>query len=521
MARVSFTIDPGHQFTTVRAPMSRARFTPVGLGLAFALVAPGALAQMPGRPGGPHGPVGTDCAIAGVDITVRARRLDAQVDVAFRVRGDKGGQCMLRPEGVMVKSAKGGEVTRSFGELWFDDQIQKPLAVGDATGGDRLRPWVTRMNAKEEHVLTTRFYVEGDVGPNGELDAPGRLTLDMRGLGPHAFEGAPVTVKLALHAGTRGKLIYSSGNPKTPPATHAAGADGGAQIDGKLGMDELAPTIEWKLEGDVPATPTFASIGGGLSALEYLRDGLLRELADGLAAAGKDEKKVAAAWDQAVDTAYVVAKGRDPVVAGMGLRALAFLASGFSASATGIKAEGDAGDAVAVPAKVATELAKVAGEFQNATGQRVAPSPIGSRSARSVLAKLEGASRKKEADEALKRLAKRIEKNEVAAVKVGDVFLASAPQKPGPGAPATAKVLVWGPNGPQYPAPPKVAGAHAHATKRPMGSRMVHALTSFVHRKSMFRAFAGGAVLLGVGLGLAALLGAYRRPEEPEGGASV
>jgi hypothetical protein len=37
----------------------------------------------------------------------------------------------------------------------------------------------------------------------------------------------------------------------------------------------------------------------------------------------------------------------------------------------------------------------------------------------------------------------------------------------------------------------------------------------------MFRAFAGGAVLLGVGLGLAALLGAYRRPEEPEGGASV
>ena len=108
--------------------------------------------------------------------------------------------------------------------------------------------------------------------------------------------------------GTNAKVTFHSGNPKTKPTTHVANGEGVVLITDKLSLDDLAPTIDWNVESALPEQATPASLFGGLAVLEYLRDGLLRDFAAQLAAAGKDGAKVADAWDQVLDVAYGAAR---------------------------------------------------------------------------------------------------------------------------------------------------------------------------------------------------------------------
>ncbi len=474
--------------------MSKARIS--ALILAGLSVSAPALAQPRGVPGHPmmgRGG-GVDCVVSAISMNVDARRTAAVIDVSIRVRAPHGGSCMLRPDAIQVTTLRAGAVSRFLGWQTVDANPQKPWAIADAPGGDRLRPYMAPLKAGEEHTVLFRHVVEGDVLAGGEVDPPGRMRVDVRALGARIYEGAVLTAGVSLESKGAGTASLLTGNPKVgPKAIQLTGGKGETWTP--LSRDDLLPVLEWKQTGALPEAATAAALAtGGLAAAEYLRDGWLRELAQGLADP-KDDKK-AAAWDSAFDAAYSAARSGDPVVAALGVRAMGYLGGGLAPAVSGVRAEGDAGELPIVPKSVAELAAKVTTSLSDATGQKLGPSPIGARSVRTVMAVMgEPASKKKEGNEALKRFAKRVEKSETRGEPAGALFASMPIPKVSRFAPATARIIAFGPKGPMIVG----ESASAAAPKRPFGARLTHALTS---RLGAAKLFGGLSLLVLLGLGL-------------------
>jgi hypothetical protein len=449
-----------------------------------------------------------DCAISAMNVFVQARRSSAMVDVGLRVKGVKGGACRVMPAAAQIASGRGAAVARPISVRFVDGQVQRPFNMAEGAGGEMLGPWVGMLKAGEEKQLVLRFYVEGVDAGEGTVDPAARLLLQLRSLGPRVYDGAPLHVKLSLDPSTKGRVVLSTGNPKNAKPPQSTGADGTVQVSSTLSREDLLPQIEWRYDAEMPASSSADQLGSGLAVFEYLRSGLVQDLAGGLLGSEqptgkkdekKDEKKddkarAEAAWDRAFDVSFAAMKSNDPVVAGMGLRAFAWLASGLGASAVRVHAPGGVGgpDSVEVPEKLAEPANKAGDAFKAATGQRVAPSLGHSVFAKGAIAKLgEPGSRKKEADEALKRLATRLEEGKLAAT-VGNFFstapaiaLAAGVKVPG------ARLIAWNKQGiPQF-----VAMGRPATPRAPMVRRVVHTLS---HAGSLAKFMAMLAVAAGL-----------------------
>lgn len=506
----------------MRAPS----FRTLPLSVALLLASSAASAQVPpGHPPIPVGPgarlplppnfnpltgragTGPDCAVSAMNIEVTQRREVAMVDMGVRVRGIKGGPCVIRPDALQVTTRNKVGATRLFSYQVVNGTAQKGISVLDApAGGDRPRSWAANLKADEEQVIVYRVLFEGDVAQGGEVDAPSRARIDLRSLGPRVLEGAAVQAVVRLEGGAKGSVSLNTGNPRTPGMPRPVGPDGSLSATASLGKDDLIPVIEWKHDAAGPAAATSAALAdGGLAALEYLRVGLVSDLAASFADP-KDEKKIEQGWDTALDAALGAARSEDALVAGLGARAVAWLASGLSASSTVVRAPDEApvGDAPAVPAKAAVDVSNALTAFLKVTSQKLAPSPAKSQPARLVLSKLgETGAHKKEAEEALKRLGKRLDGD--AAPAAAGVLLPKLPLAAVPPSTVTksARVVFWGPKGPQY-----VVSHVSAPPKAPLVQRIVRGMS---HRKPLMKGLLAITLL---GAGFYGLVWAWQRRRE-------
>ncbi len=466
--------------------MSKARISALLLAGLSTSAAP-ALAQPRGVPGHPMMGGGVDCVVSAITMTAEARRTAAVIDVAIRVRAQKGGSCMLRPDAIQVTTLRAGAVSRFLGWQTVDADVHKPWAIADAPGGDRLRPYMAPLKRGEEHTVLFRHVVEGDVLAGGEVDPPGRMRVDVRALGAPIYDGAVLTAGVSLTSKGAGTASLLTGNAKVAAKPIALTA-GKGEVWTTLTKDDLLPVLEWKQTGALPEAATAASLaGGGLAAAEFLRDGWLRTLAQGLAEASEDKRS--AAWDDAFDAAYVALRSGDPVAAAMGARALGYLGGGLAPAVSGVRADGDAGELPVVPKTVADLAAKASTALSDASGQKLGPSVIGARSVRTVLAVMgEPGSKKKDAKAALERFSKRAGKGETRGDAAGALFAGLASPKISRFAPPTARVITFGPKGPVFVG----EKGGASAPKRPFGARITHALTSNLGAAKLY----GGLTLL-------------------------
>lgn len=441
----------------------------------------------PGGAMGNPGPLkGIDCAVAGVTLDVKARRTMAVVDVGVRVRGVKGGACVLRPDAVQITTAKSAGVSRPLSVTIADGQVSRPMAVLDSPGGERLRPWSVNLQKDEEHTVIFRFFTEGDISATGEVDYPARVRVDMRALGARVVNGASLVSRVALEPGSKGRVTLNMGNPKAPGTPRPTQPDGSLVVNQTLSKEDLLPLLDWRYEGDLPAAADASKLpGGGLAAFEFVRDGLVRQLVTSYTTEPKDEKKddrekrQKAAFDAAFEAALAGARSNDAVVAGFSLRTVAWLASGLSPSAVDVKAQDGAGDGVALPTKVFDEVSKAGNAFGGTTGQKAAPSPAATRSIRGLLAKMgEPGSHKKEAEDALKRLSKKLDDGSLGPA-AGTVLNAAAtlPLPPAPNM-KNARLITWGNKGAKFEG--EGSGAAA-MPKSGMMHRLVHRMSHITH----------------------------------------
>jgi hypothetical protein len=218
--------------------------------------------------------------------------------------------------------------------------------------------------------------------------------------------------------------------------------------------------------------------------------------------ASKDAKRVAATWDESFDVAFAAARSQDPLVAGVGLRAFAWLANGLNATAWRVRAasEGGVDEAVVVPDAVAADLAKVVPNFQRLIGDFEPPSPVGARSARAAAAHFgDPGDNKKAADEAMGRFVKRLDQARARRAPV--LFAAYPPMAPSTRTLDISRVIEYRPTGPKLV--PPTAGRGGVEVKATPARRLVRALT---HPRRSWRSLLALVALGGAAAGLAALL---------------
>jgi hypothetical protein len=401
-----------------------------------------------------------------------------------------------------MTTLKGGGVSKPLATVTIDDKLQKPISVADTVANDRLRPWNDQLAAGEERTITYREWIEGDLSPNNELDAPARLRIEMRAIGPHVYDGAPVDAHFAGDPKLRSRFGLSMGNPHTTlPARPTL--EGVANLHSAFSKEEAAPTVEFKYDNDIPPQASRTNLTDSLAELEFLRDSLVRDFAAALSDP-KDDKKNAAGWDAAMDSAMAAIRSSDPVVQGFGVRALAWLGSGLSTNMLTVHAEKDKdAEGLVVPDNVAKEAAKAAAAYSDATGGKYAPAPFGARSVRALMPKLgEPAAHRKDGENALKRLSKRIDDKKIPNVTFAAFFGTQPPPAvlPAP-APVTAKVIVFGPRGPMFDGEKVASNRSLGTPKRPIAARIVHALSNRKHLTGAFIFFGLlGAAAIAFGL---------------------
>ncbi|HEU4536650.1 MAG TPA: hypothetical protein VFS00_21140 [Polyangiaceae bacterium] len=454
---------------------------------------------------------GFDCVIEGLSAAVYPRRVMTFVDVAVRVRSLRGGFCAVRPDAVQVQGAKPGATIGRFTALFLEDG--QPRWPGEVTefrsANERLDNWVGDLKPNETRTITLRGVFEGDLTSKGDLEPPAKVNLMLSTLGPRLLPGAPADLRLVLEPNVAARVLATTVNGnKQGHEPVAAGAT--FQARQTLDMGSVMPLFDWRYEGEGPPAPKAAdALASPLALLEYLRHGLVRDVA--AAHAGKDAKRLAAVWDESLDVTFAAARSEDPLVAGVGLRAFAWLANGLNATAVRVRAaaEGGGEDTVVVPDAMAAELARVMPSFQRAVGFWDPPSPIGARGSRVVAGSLgDPTENKKAADEAIGRLAKRLD--QVRARKA-PVLFAHYPvvAAPPPRTLDASRIIEFRPTGPRFASPPRSAGGEVAVSP---SRRLVQLLT---HPRKAWKHLLILAALGGAGAWLAyGLRGASRRHEE-------
>ena len=466
----------------------------------------------PGGAAAPSPP--SDCAVTGLLVSIRTRRTVAVVDITTRLKAIHGGLCSLQPQAVQVLTSRSVVATRLLSVAFAEGQPLLPMTLADAPGGaDRPLPLTRRLAPGTETFVTLRTVVEGETLANGDVDAPARVRVDLSQLGARLVAGAPLDVRVALEAGSAGRITVATGNPHRPGVPQVTGPGGTLSLTQPLGKEDVIPLVEWRYEGDAPPAVTSEGLaGGGLPVIEYLRDGLARELSLAIADP-KNVKQVTAGWDTAFGIAYVAAQTSDPLVAGLGLRALAWLSSGLSYTVSDVKSATDTGrEGAIVPDELLNDVRPALPLFSSWSGRPTPPPPVSARTLRTLGPALgEPNAHRKEADDGLKRLVKnRAVVN--GAFKIGNVVptLGPAPAVVSP-LPKTLRVLDFGPRGAFL-----VGERSSSAVRLPFGHRLAHALLHRPRPKVVLPA----AVVLGALIGAIVLYYAsVRRRKAPLEGA--
>lgn len=450
---------------------------------------------------------GFDCAIEGLSIAVYPRRLMAFVDLAVRVRGVRGGFCAVRADALQLQTARlgAGAGGNRFAALFVENgQTRWPGEVTEfRSTSERLEPWVVDLKPGEARTVNLRAVYEGDLPSKGEPELLSKARLQLASFGPRVVPGAPVELRVVTEPGVQARLLATAVNGNKL-AAEPAPPGVPFQVRQTLDKDKLSPLLEWRYDGGGPPAATAANaFGGPLALLEYLRFGLVRDVA--VAHASKDAKRLAAALDEALDVTFAAARSDDPLVAGVGLRAFAWAANGLNATAWRVRgaAEGGSDGAVVVPDAVAAELAKVVPNFQRAVGNWEPPSPVGARGSRVAAANLgDPGENKKLADEALARFAKRLD--QAKARRAPALFSTYAAPAPPAANLDGSRLVEFRPSGPRVVAAFGRAGAPALSLSR----RVEQVL---LHPRKAWRTLLVLAVLVGAASGLYVALRGVRR----------
>ncbi len=449
---------------------------------------------------------GFDCAVESLSMVAYPRRLMAFVDVAVKVRGIRGGFCAVRPDGVQVQATRLSGAASRFAALFVEDG--RPKWPGEVTEyrsvSDRLEPWVGVLEPNETRTVVFRGVFEMEQPAKGEPELPSKLRVQFSNFGPRVVPGAPADLRIVLEPNVQTRVLATTLSVNKKATEPVAGTT--FQVHEALDRENLIPLIEWRYEAGGPPAPTAANaLGSALSLFEYLRFGMVRDLTT--AYATKDAKRIAAAWDESLDLAFAAARSEDELVAGLGLRAFAWLANGLNATAWRVRSasEGAGGDdTVVVPDAIAADLAKVLPNFQRAIGNWEPPSPVGARGARVLAASLgDPGDNKKAAGDAMGRLVRRLDQ---ARARRAPVLFKNYPLPAFTTRPLDASRLIeFRPSGPKLVSAFGGSSAPAGAPSR----RLIRALT---HPRKAWKPLLGLAVIAGAAAGLAyALRGARRQ----------
>lgn len=454
---------------------------------------------------------GFDCAIEALSVSAYPRRLMTFVDVTVRVRGVRGGFCAVRPDGVQVQTARLGAGVggnRFTGIFVENGQTRWPGEVTEfRSASERLEPWVADLKPGEVRTVSFRSVYETDLPPKGEPELLAKVRVQLAAFGPKVVTGAPAELRLVTEPNAPVRAVATTVNGSkqgTEPITPGVPL----QVRQTLEKDKLTPLIEWRYESGGPPAPTSANaLSSPLALLEYLRFGLVRDLAAAYTA--KDAaKRVPAALDDALSLTFAAARSEDALVAGVGLRAFAWVANGLNATAWRVRSASEGGDgAVVVPDAVAAELAKVVPNFERAIGMWEPPSPIGARSSRSVAAAFgDPLENKKMADQAMARLVKRLD--QAKAPKAPVLFAHYPVPTLGATPPPESNLVEFRPTGPKVVSPTGASSTAGPAG--PPSRRFVRLLT---HPRKAWKHLLVLGAIVGAAAGLYVALGNARRQQ--------
>lgn len=455
---------------------------------------------------------GFDCVLEGLAVSVHPRRLTTFVDIVARVRGIKGGFCVFRPDAMQAQTARlgtGAVGNRVAAVILENGQLRWPGEVTEfRTPAERLEPWVVDLKPGEVRTVASRAVFEGEVPVKGDPELLAKVRVQLATLGPRVLPGAPVELRVETEPNVPARFLATTVNANK---LSAEPAPPGAPFVVKQTLDKerLLPLIEWRFEGTPPAATAANALSGPLTLIEYLRVGLVRDMV--AATGGKDTKRLAAAFDEALDLSFAAARSEDPLVAGMGLRSFAWLANGLNATAWRVRAASESGSdgAVVVPDAVAAELAKVVPNFQRAIGMWEPPSPVGARASRVVGSNLgDPVDNKKLADEAMGRFMKRFE--QAKAKPRGPALFQHYPMPtvPAPPQPLDASSIIE-----IHASGPKMVSAFG-GTGAPVGSLSRRFVRLMTHPRQAWKHLLVLGALGGVIAGLAVTLRGGRRDED-------
>ncbi|MBL8714863.1 MAG: hypothetical protein JNL79_02660 [Myxococcales bacterium] len=304
----------------------------LGLGALVGPLAPSALSAAP-----PPVPIG--CVLESVRVSVIDEVDDSWVEVGVRLRasGAPTASCTIDFTQIALGTpdAVGPTPTIALAATWVAGKPVPPLLTADGVAAVSLRSWSGEVTATPT-VVSTRLLVEG-TGLGLRVELP-RTALP--GL---AHGGARVErrAKSARPATGRFGPLGTIEVPPTPP-----GLSGGVGPTSPLSD---ARTIVEVVPSGAPATQPLSP---AVRTFDALRQTLPLRALD----LGESDP---AGWDELAKRAYAAALHGDPLVAALGMRTLAWFASGLSLQAVRVAKTAAPPETVAVPASVVDAIGDV------------------------------------------------------------------------------------------------------------------------------------------------------------------
>lgn len=286
-------------------------------------------------------PIG--CLVESVRVSIVDEVDDAWVEVGVRVRasGTPTASCTIdfTQLALATPDAAGPTPTIAIAATWSAGKPVPPLLTADGVAAVSLRSWTGDVGTTPV-VVATRLLVEG--ATQGV-----RVELPRAALPPLGHRGAKVERRAKSARPSTGRFgpLGTIEIPPSPP-----GPSGG--LGPTTGLSEARTIVEVVPTG-APATQPLSP---AVRTFDALRQTLpLRALDLGEADAP--------GWDELGKRAYAAALHGDPLVAALGMRTLAWMASGLSLQAVRIAKAASPPETVAAPASVVDAIGDVEGRL--------------------------------------------------------------------------------------------------------------------------------------------------------------
>lgn len=276
------------------------------------------------------------CRFDGVRILMSDAGDASIVELSARIHSLNGQPCTVDWSRVSLASPSGeASPTIAVSQTFHDHKIIPPLSVADGVAA--VQPREAR---GASGVFALRWFVEGTAS-GLRIEVP-------RSVFPKAADPGARVERRVKSARTGTAKFGALGDLPTLPS--APGPAGGAGPTGPA--DEERVVVEF-----VPSGPVLEPIPAPLLTLEAMRGTFPLRVLD-LAAANED------GWNEVAKRAYAAAIHGDPLVASMGVHALAWLGSGLSLQATHIGKTAAGPDTAVLPASVIDTIGDVDGRLQ-------------------------------------------------------------------------------------------------------------------------------------------------------------